>query len=623
MTLAAPPPAHAEFRHGLSAFGDLKYPADFKHFDYVNPDAPKGGRFSLVGPGGVISFDTFNGFILKGDAVQGLDLVYDSLMQASGDEPDSVYALVAESAEVADDKRSVTFRMRPEAKFADGTPITSEDVTFSFKMLKEKGHPGAFQIPLRDVVSATAIDPHTVRYDFKGDLVRDLPMMVASLPILPKAWWSTRNFEATSLEHPLGSGPYKIVDHQQGRYVVYKRRDDYWAKDLPINRGVYNFDEVRYDYFRDRNVALENLLAGSFDFREEFTSQNWAMSYGVPAVRDGRIQRAVLPDGSPSGVQGFFINLRRPQFQDPRVRRALGLGFDFEWSNRFLFFGLYKRTTSFFENSDMKAEGLPSPEEVALLEPFRDRLSPEVFTDPPVPSVSDGYGYNRQALREASRLLDEVGYKFADATDAGCGFFCRMQNAMAMRKSAPVRLRRNADGQPLTVEIMLTEDSFERIVIPYISSLRSLGIDARIRRVDSAQYEKRLKTFDFDLATERYTMALTPGIEIVNYWGSETAKREGSRNLAGIADPVIDELAKKVMAAKSREELVTAARAIDRVMRAGHYWVPQWYKASHNIAFWNKFSWPPVKPKYAVGAPSTWWYDPEKAAKVRSTKPQS
>lgn len=614
-------PAAAEFRHGLSTFGDLKYPAGFTHFDYVNPDAPKGGKIALVGSGGVTSFDTFNDFILKGDAAEGLGLLYDSLMTGSGDEPGAAYGLVAESAELAADKRSVSFKLRPEAKFADGSPITADDVVFTFNILKEKGHPVGYRRRLRDVTKVVALDQHTVRYEFQGQLLRDLPMIVAGLPVLPKAWWATRDFAQSSLEKPLGSGPYEIATFQPGRFITYKRRPDYWAKDLPVNVGTNNFDEIRYDYFRDRQVALQNLLNGTFDFREEFTAKDWSMSYGVPAVRDGRIQRLVLPDGRPSGAQGFFLNMRRPQFADPNVRTAIGLAFDFEWSNRFLFFGLYTRTQSFFENSEMKASGLPSPAELALLEPFRSQLSPEVFGEPFVPPKSDGLGYNRAQMKQASELLDNAGWKYPESGGGGCGFFCRFQNAMAMSRAAPVRLRRNDKGETLKVEVLLFEDTFERVLLPYVANLRNLGIDANIRLVDGAQYQKRLKSFDFDIAIQRYSMGLTPGIEIVNYWGTESAKQEGSPNLAGIANPVVDALADKVMSAQSRDELVTAVRAIDRVMRAGHYWVPQWYKASHNYAFWDKFSRPASEPKYSTGAPLTWWYDADKATKLRHKTP--
>ncbi|MCK5711787.1 MAG: ABC transporter substrate-binding protein, partial [Hyphomicrobiaceae bacterium] len=407
--LVAAAPVLAEPRHGLSAFGDLKYPPDFSHFDYVNPDAPKDGRLSMIGTAGLTTFDSFNNYILKGDPAQGLAFLFDSLMTRALDEPDAVYGLVASSAEVTPDGKSVVFHMRPEAKFADGSPVTAEDAAFSFETLKEKGHP-SLAIPLRDVVKAEALDPHTVRYTFEGDLTRDLPHIVATLPLLSKAYYTEHPFKQTSLDRPLGSGPYKIADFKPGTNVTYKRRPDYWAKDLNVNRGRFNFDELRYEYYRDRTLELEGLLSGIFDLREEFTSVNWATSYNVPAVKDGRLIRLTLPDDSPSGAQGFFINTRRDKFKDSRVREALGLAFDFEWSNKNLFFGLYDRTHSFFQNSDMMAVGPPSAEELKLLEPFRDRLPQEVFGKPYLPPVTDATGRNRENLRRAKELLNAAGF---------------------------------------------------------------------------------------------------------------------------------------------------------------------------------------------------------------------
>ena len=594
LTLAAGPAGAAERTHGLSAFGDLALPQDFPHLAYANPDAPKGGTLSLIGWGGVTTFNSLNNYILKGDAAQGLELLFDTLMARAADEPDAVYGLVAESAEVADDGMSVTFYLRPEARFSDGSPITADDVVFSFETLKEKGHPIYHQM-LRDVEKAEVIDPHTVRYTFDGDLVRDLPLTVAGLPVLSKAYYTEKPFEETTLDPPLGSGPYLVDKFAQGRTIVYKRNPDYWAKDLPVNKGRWNFDTIRFEYFRDRTAGMEAFKAGTYDFREEFTSKVWATEYDFPAIRDGRVKKEVLPDETPSGTQGYFINTRRDKFKDARVREALGLAFDFEWTNRNMFYGLYDRTESFFENSPMEAEGEPSDEERVLIESL-DVEVPEAALGPAVmPAKSDGSGQDRNLLRDAGTLLDEAGW--------------RIQN----------RKRVNDQGEQLTVEFLTFEPTFERIIAPYVKNLKLLGIDARIRRVDPAQYQRRLKDFDFDITTQRYVMRNTPGVELRSYFGSQSADLEGSLNLAGIKDPAVDALIEKV-AAKTREDMVIAARALDRVLRAGHYWVPHWYKGSNTVAYWDKFSRPETKPKYDRGILDAWWFDEAKAADVETNQ---
>lgn len=591
-TALGAPTVGAQEVHGLSAFGELKYPRDFTHFEYVNPSAPKGGRITLVGSGGVITFDTFNAYILKGDKAQGLDLLFDSLMVRAADEPDALYGLVASSAEVAPDRKSVVFKLRPEARFSDGTQITTADLIFTFDSLKQKGDPRIRQV-IADVEAAEAVDATTIRYRFTGDLVRDLPMIVAGLPILSKAYYATRPFDETTLEPPLGSGPYLVSDFKQGTYVAYKRRADYWARDLSVNRGRYNFDEVRFEYFRDRTIALEALKGGQFDFREEFTARNWATAYDVPAVREGRLLRVTLPDERPSGAQGFFINTRLPKFKDVRVRRALDAAFNYEWTNKNIFFSLYTRSHSMFENSSMKATGTPTGEELALLEPHRSKLPPQVFEAAYVPPQSDGAETDRRALSAASRLLDAAGWSIKDGK------------------------RINDKGEPLDVEFLIFEPSFEPVLGNYVKNLRALGIDANIRRVDPAQYERRMKSFTFDVVVRRYVMSTTPGPELRSFLGSAAASLEGSSNLAGIADPVIDALIEKAIDAKNRAELGTAIRALDRVFRAGHYWVPHWFKASHTIAYWDKFSRPATKAKYALGELDTWWFDAEKAAKLK------
>lgn len=593
-------PAVAEPRHGLSIFGDLKYKPGFRHFDYVNPDAPKGGRLTTIGPGAIDTFDSFNGFILKGDAAQGLSLLYDTLMEGAGDEPGSAYGLVAESADLAADGRSITFKLRPEARFSDGSPVTAEDVVFTLDTLKSKGHP-SYRITMRDVTKAEALDKHTVRFSFQGDLLRDLPLMVGGLPVLPKAYYQTQPIEETTLKVPVSSGPYTIGDFKQGSHVTYKRRPDYWAANLPVMRGRYNFDEVRYDYYRDRTLGLEALKAGGVDLREEFTARDWVSAYSIPAVAQGRLIKLTMPDATPSGAQGFFFNMRREKFQDARVRSAMGLLFDYEWTNANIFNGLYTRTESYFENSDMKAAGAPSPAELALLEPHRAKLPAAVFGEAYRPPVSDGSGSDRKLLRLALAQLAEAGWKLDT-------------------KGSPSRVR-NAKGETLDVEFLNSGGpTFERIIAPYIKNLQAVGINASLRNVDSAQYQRRVKAYDFDVVTSRFTMRLAPGVELLNYWGSEAASSEGSSNLAGIKDPIIDALIEKVVAAKTREDLVVAARAIDRVLRASHYWVPHWFKAAHHVVHWDKFARPATKPKYARGITDTWWYDEARAAKARNEK---
>jgi microcin C transport system substrate-binding protein len=580
--------AGAKPTHGLSAFGDLKYSADFAQFDYVNPAAPKGGALSMIG---ATTYSSLNGFILKGDPAQGLGYLFDSLMVPAQDEPDAVYALVAKTADVADDGLSVTFELRQNARFADGTPLTAQDVVFSFDILKEKGHPN-LALQLRDVIKAQAVNEYRVTYTFKGTQLRDLAIIVAKLPIFSKAYYATREFDETTLEPPLGSGPYKVKSLKVGRTIAYQRREDYWARDLPANKGRYNFDELVYEYFRDRTAEFEAFKAGVYDLREEFTSRVWATQYNFEAIKQGRVIKTVLPNDEPSGAQGFFLNMRRDKFSDKRVRKALDYAFDFKWTNKKLFYGAYKRTNSFFENSVMKATGVPQGAELALLEPFRSQLPPEVFSTPYMSPVSNGSGQDRKLLRTAIKLLKQAGWTIKDG------------------------VRTNQKGEKFTIEFLTFSPSFERIIAPIIKNLKLLGIRASIRRVDPAQYQERLKSFDFDITTRRYTLRITPGVELRSYWGSAYADIKGSLNLSGIKDPVVDALIEKVTTAKSREQLNVAARALDRVLRAGNYWIPQWYKASHTLAYWNRFSYPTIKPKYARGIIETWWYDAAKAAKL-------
>ena len=575
-------------RHGMSIFGELKYAPDFTHFDYVNPDAPKGGSFSQIGPtaaynASFYTFDTLNGYILKGNAAQGLELLFDTLMVRAYDEPDALYGLVAESVEISEDGNTLTFHLRDGARFHDGTALTAEDVAFSFNLLKEKGHPLISQ-NLREMAGAEATDKRTLMVTLTGKQTRDLPLFIAgTLPIFSKAFYTEHDFAEASLTPPLGSGPYRVGDYRAGRAVTYARVEDYWGQDLPVNKGQHNFGEVRFEYFRDRTAQFEAFKAGGYLFREEFTSKTWATEYEFPAVKDGRVKLLTLPDDTPSGAQGWFLNTRRSKFQDIRVREALGLAFDFAWTNKNLFYDLYTRTESYFENSPMKATGEPDAAELALLEPWRGKVPDAVFGPVVTPPQSDGSGQDRQLLRRAAGLLDEAGWTVKDGK------------------------RRNAEGKVLSIEFLDNDPMVERIVAPLAKNLRLLGIEANSRTIDTSQYQLRRDNYDFDVVMQRYSLGLTPGVEVRSYWSSEFAKIPGGRNLSGISSPAIDALIEKVIAAPTREEQEVAARALDRLLRAGHYWIPQWHKKVHHLAFWDKFAWPETKPKYDRGVVATWW----------------
>ncbi|MEM6668195.1 MAG: extracellular solute-binding protein [Pseudomonadota bacterium] len=580
--------------HGISAFGQLKYSADFTHFGYVNPDAPKGGEISVRPTIATRTFDSFNPFIFKGDAADGYLLTFDTLMARAYDEPDALYGLLAESVEYPADRSYVIFNLREQARFSDGSPVTADDVAWSILTMRDRANP-RFRLPLKDVEAVEALGPLQVRVGFAdGAPTRDLIGRVAQLPIFSKAFYDTRDFEEASLEPPIYSGPYEIEKFSAGKTITYRLREDYWAKDLPVRRGQYNFDQVVYEYFPDHDIAREAFKADEFDLNEVYLSRAWATQYDFAAIDDGWVVKELISDGRPSGTQGFFINSRKDKFSDPRVRQAIGMVFDFEWSNASLFYGIYTRTHSFFENSDLMAEGPPTEGELAVLEPFRDQLDPSVFEEAYLPPVTDGSGRNRAEIRAAAKLLDEAGWKIDG------------------------QFRKNDAGEVLTVEFLdRVGSSFDRIVDPYIANLRRLGVDASLRQVDPAQYERRAKSFDFDVATARFPLSPTPGPELRGYLSSESAGAEGSFNLAGVSDPVIDGLIEKVNAATSRDELRNAAKALDRVFRAGHYWAPHWNKASHSIVYWDRFGRPQDlgidKPPFDRAILTTWWYDPAKS----------
>ena len=582
--------------HGLSVFGDLKYPPDFRHFDYINPDAPKGGVFSQIGPlrlynQAFLTFNSLNSYILKGDGAQGVQYTFAALMVRAYDEPDAMYGYAARSVRISADRRVYWFALRPEARFHDGTQLTAHDVAFSLNILKEKGHPIITQM-LRDFEGAEAPDDLTVIVRFNEKRARDVPLFVTELPIFSRAYYAKRPFDETTLDIPLGSGVYKVARFESGRFIEYERVKDWWGADLPAMRGQFNFDAVRYEYYRDREVGFEGFTGKNYLFREEFTSRTWATRYDFPAIRDGRVKREIIPDETPSGGQGWFINTRREQFKDHRVREALIYAFDFEWTNKNIMYGSYDRTHSLFQNSDMMAKGKPDPAELALLEPFRGKVSDEVFGEPFVPPVSDGSGQDRALLRKASQLLQEAGWSIKDGK------------------------RVNAKGERITLEFLIEEPTFQPHHMPLIKNLGTLGIDATLRMVDPVQYRRRVDDFDFDLTPQRTHFTTTPGDALRNYFGSQAAATKGSYNLAGIADPAIDALIEKVIAAESRPDLLIACRALDRVFRARRYWIPHWNKGTHWLAYWDVYGRPPVKPRYWRGVLETWWYDQEKAAKL-------
>jgi microcin C transport system substrate-binding protein len=591
--------------HGLSAFGDLKYPSDFHHFDYVNLAAPKGGTFSTIpsvraNNQSYQTFNSLNAYILKGEGAQGMDLTFTALMARSGDEPDAMYGLAAKSVRISPDKLVYRFMMRPEARFHDGSKLTAHDAAFSLATLKAKGHPLIIQ-QMRDMVSAEASDDATLVVTFAEKRARDVPLFVASLPIFSSAWYASRPFDESTLDIPLGSGPYKVGKFEVNRYIEFERVKDWWGADLPVSRGLYHYDVVRYEFYRDRDVAFEGFTARNYLFREEFTSRIWATRYDFPAVKDGRVKREILPDETPSGAQGWFINTRREKFQDPRVREALIDAFDFEWTNKSIMYGAYARTHSVFQNSDMMAKGPLSPEELKLLEPFRGQVPDEVFGAPFVPPVSDGSGQDRALLRKASQLLLEAGLVIKDGK----------------------RLLPN--GEVFRVEFLMDEPSFQPHHAPYIKNLGTLGIEASLRMVDPVQYRARQEDFDFDMTVQRFSMSATPGDGMRPFFSSQAAKTKGSYNLAGIASPAIDALIEKIIGAENRADLTVACHAFDRVFRAGRYWVPHWYRSTHPVAYWDIFGHPAKLPRYPIDASGLgervlWWVDPGKAAKLEQAK---
>ncbi len=576
--------------HALALHGDLKYDADFTHFEYVDPNAPKGGTMRLATIG---TFDSLNPFILQGTPAAGSGLIYDTLLTSSSDEAFSEYGLLAERVEVPPDGSWVAFYLRPEARWHDGEPLTSDDVVFSFNLLTSDGHP-FYRSYYGSVAEVEAISEHTVKFTFAGEPNSVLPLIVGQLPILPEPYWQDKDFAAPTLDAPLGSGPYRILDFDAGRNIRYERGPDYWGANVPANVGKNNFDVLSYDYYRDTTVAIEALKAYEYDFRSENIAREWANAYNIPEKETGLFAQELIANENNQGMQGFFFNTRRSKFADPQVRRALTYAFDFEWMNETLFYGQYTRTNSFFENSELAAEGLPTDSELEILERYRDELPEDVFTTPYELPVTDGSGNAREGLRTARQMLAEAGWDIQDG------------------------VLTNVDtGEVMEIEFLLIDPNFERIVSPFVQNLERLGVQATIRTVDQAQYQNLVQDFNFDMIVSTIRQSLSPGNEQRDMWTSDVADVTGSRNLAGIQDPVIDALVEEVISAPDRETLVAATRALDRALLWGHYVIPQWHIAAYRIAYWDKFGRPEIAPKYSLGF-ITWWIDEAKRAEVEA-----
>ena len=567
--------------HGMALHGAPKYAADFQHLDYVNPDAPKGGtlRMSAVG-----TFDSLNGYIIKGSPAAGLSLIYETLLQQTEDEPFTAYGLLAETMEVPEDRSWVIFNLRPQAKWHDGKPVTADDVIWSFNALTTEGAP-FYKAYYHNVKSVEALSPTKVKFtfDMAGNL--ELPLIVGQMPILPKHFYTdgTHKFNESFLTAPLGSGAYKVGKITPGRSIEYDRVTDWWGKDLPINKGKYNFDKITYEYFRDSNVLLEAFFADQFDFRQENTAKLWATAYGAPPVKDGRITKKTIEHKLPQGYQGFIYNTRRPIFKDRAVREALAYAFDYEWSNKSFAYDSYKRTRSFFSNSEMEAKGLPDGRELEILEQFRDKLPPEVFTTEYNPPKTDASGNNRANLKKAADILDAAGWKVgADGI-------------------------RSKDGLKLQFEYLDDNPQFERWIMPMMKNLEKIGVKGTFRTVDPAQYQNRMNEYDFDMTSGLFGQSNSPGNEQREFWGSDRVTVPGSRNLIGVNDPVVDELIKQIVSAPTREELVVRTRALDRVLQWGFYGISNWHMPAWRIAYWNRFGQPAKNPEFGLPVVETWW----------------
>ncbi|MBJ66624.1 MAG: hypothetical protein CME28_01275 [Gemmatimonadetes bacterium] len=568
--------------HALTLYGAPRYSADFEHFDYVNPEAPKGGAIRLAAIG---TYDNLNPFILKGVSAAGSLLIYNRLCTKSQDEPFTEYGQLAARMQMPEDRSWVLFELREEARWHDGEPVTAQDVVFSFNALVEWGIP-FYRSFYSDVTAIEALDARRVKFSFRADTNREMPLIIGQLRVLPAHYWEKRDFTATTLEPPLGSGPYRITALEPGRSITYERVEDYWGQDLPVHKGRHNFDQIRYEYYRDATVAVEAFKSGEYDVRWLNNSKEWATGYrDFDPIREGRLVKESIPHELIRGMEGFCLNTRRPQFADRAVRSALAYAFDFEWTNQHLYYDLFTRSRSYWGNSELGSSGLPSGLELNILNGYRGRVPEEVFTEAYNPPKTDGSGNNRSLLRTAKKLLQEAGWRIQDGT-----------------------LTHVKTGEPMRIEFLLASSSYERVLGPVIQNLDRLGIAAAVRTVDAAQYQNRVQSFDYDVIVASWRQTLSPGNEQRNFWSSTAAQTPGSRNYAGIADPVVDELIERQIAAPDRPTQVALTRALDRVLLWGYYVIPGSHSRSHRLAYWNTFSRPPKPPRNGTGFPDTWWW---------------
>ena len=586
--------ANTNISHAIAMHGEPKYSKDFENVEYINPNSIKGGSIvrSAIG-----TYDSFNPFILKGTSAAGIGGLYETLTTGSSDEAFTEYGLLAETIEWPDDRSWVSFTLRNEAYWHDGKKITADDVVWTFNTLMEKGHP-FYKYYYGDVKEVIKEQENKVRFNFTTNTNKELVLIVGQLPVLPKHYWENKNFEETSLEIPIGSGPYKIKSFDSGRSITYELDQNYWGfgASIPIKIGKDNFGTIRYDYYKDRGIEREAFKSGEIDFFSENSSKEWATAYDINAVNEGLIKKELISHENPQGMQGFAFNIRKDKFKDRRVRKALSYAFDFEWSNKNLFFDAYKRTDSFFENSELASSGLPSKKELNYLNPYFDVLPKEIFTEEYTNPVTDGSGYMRMQLQEASKLLEESGWELVDG-----------------------KLSHSSTKEPFEFEILLRSPAFERIVFPFKDNLEKLGIIAEVRTIDSAQYQKRMETFDFDMVVQTFGQSLSPGNEQRNFWGSDAADTDGSRNVVGIKNYAVDGLIESLINASSREELITITKALDRVLLWNYYVIPQWHISSYRVLYWDFFDQPKIKPKYSLGF-DTWWINQNKFEIIQSNR---